>query len=205
MVCNSYVNPLRRRRNRRHFADDIFNCIFLNENVWISLKISLKFVPTVQINNIPALVQIIAWRRSGDKPLSEPMVISLLTHIIVAWPQCVNSLNWLWISDAMLGHRSGSTLVQVMACCLTAQGLVAISDNMSYYCKITQTLQCTRLGIRTFWSFWNLAVMSLHQLATFRSLSQDFYNKTLSVIRKFPQGLGWLLAFGLGFLHMAIK
>ena len=26
-------------------ADDIFKCIFLNENVWISIKISLKFVP----------------------------------------------------------------------------------------------------------------------------------------------------------------
>ena len=35
----------------------------MNENVWISLKISLKFVPTVQINNMPALVLIMAWRR----------------------------------------------------------------------------------------------------------------------------------------------
>ena len=26
------------------------------------------------INNIPVLVQIMAWRRSGDKPFSEPMV-----------------------------------------------------------------------------------------------------------------------------------
>ena len=45
----------RPRRNRRHFADDIFKCIFLNENVLISIKISLKFVPKGQINNIPAL------------------------------------------------------------------------------------------------------------------------------------------------------
>ena len=29
----------------RHFADDIFRCISLNENVWISIKISLKFIP----------------------------------------------------------------------------------------------------------------------------------------------------------------
>ena len=55
-------------------ADNIFKCIFLNENVWISLKISLKFAPEVRINNIPALVQIMAWRRTGDKPLSEPML-----------------------------------------------------------------------------------------------------------------------------------
>ena len=37
-------------------ADDIFKCIFLNENVLISIKISLKFVPKGQFSNIPALV-----------------------------------------------------------------------------------------------------------------------------------------------------
>ena len=51
-------------------ADDIFKCIFLNENIWISIKISLKG----SINNIPALVRIMAWRRPGDKSLSEPML-----------------------------------------------------------------------------------------------------------------------------------
>ena len=40
-------------------TDDIFKCIFLNENVWISIKVSFEFVPKVPINNIPALVQII--------------------------------------------------------------------------------------------------------------------------------------------------
>ena len=80
-VKNVYAYTLRPRQNWRHFADDIFKCIFLNENVLISLKISLNFVPEVRINNIPALVKIMAWRRPGDKPLSEPMVASLLTHI----------------------------------------------------------------------------------------------------------------------------
>ena len=41
---------------------------------WIPIKISLKFVPKGPINNIPALVQIMAWRRTGDKSLSEPMM-----------------------------------------------------------------------------------------------------------------------------------
>ena len=85
-------NTLRPRQNGRLFADDVFKCIFLNEYVWISLKISLKFVPKVPINNIPALVQILAWHRSSDKPLSEPMMVSLLTHICVTQPQWVNSL-----------------------------------------------------------------------------------------------------------------
>ena len=53
-VC--IFNTLRPRQNGRHFPDYIFKCIFLNENVWISINISLKFVPKGLINNIPALV-----------------------------------------------------------------------------------------------------------------------------------------------------
>ena len=86
------VDTLRPRQNGRHFADDIFKYIFLNENVWIPIKISLKFVPKGRTNNIPALVQIMAWRRPGDKPLSEPMMVSLPTHICVTRPQWVNAL-----------------------------------------------------------------------------------------------------------------
>ena len=86
-----YFNTLRPRQNGPHFADDIFKCIFLNENVWISLTISLKFVPKVWIDNSPALVQIMAWHRSGDKPLFEPMMVGLLMHICVTRPQWVKS------------------------------------------------------------------------------------------------------------------
>ena len=74
-ACAVCVNTSRPRQNGRHFADDIFKCIFLNENVGISIEISLKFVPKGPINNIPSLVQIMAWRRPGRKPLSEPMMV----------------------------------------------------------------------------------------------------------------------------------
>ena len=79
-------NILRPRQNGRHLTDDIFKCIFLYENVWIPIWISLKG----QINNIPALVQIMAWRRPGDKPLSEPMMVRVPTHICVTRPQWVH-------------------------------------------------------------------------------------------------------------------
>ena len=81
---------LRPRQNGRHFEDDIFKCIFLNANAWIPITFSLKFVPQGPINNMPALVQIMAWRLPGDKPLSEPMMVSLPTHIWVTRPQWVN-------------------------------------------------------------------------------------------------------------------
>ena len=86
----SMVNTLRPRQNGRHFADDIFKRIFFNENVWIPIQISLKFVPKGPINNIPALDRIMAWPRPGDKPLSEPMMARLPTHICVTRPQWVN-------------------------------------------------------------------------------------------------------------------
>ena len=86
------INTLGSRQDGRHFPDYIFKSIFLNENVWIPIKISLKFVPKGPINNIPALVQIMAWRRPGDKPLSEPMMVSLLTHLCVTRPQWLKGL-----------------------------------------------------------------------------------------------------------------
>ena len=84
------LNTLKPRENGRHFPDDNLKCNSLNAKVWISIKISLKFVSKGPINNIPVLVQIIAWRRPGDKPLSETMQDSLLTHICVTRPQWVN-------------------------------------------------------------------------------------------------------------------
>ena len=88
-ITASYLNTLRPRQNGRHFPDDIFKWFFVSENAWISIKISLKCVPKDPIHNIPVLVQIMAWRRPGDKPLSEPMVIRLPTQICVARPQWV--------------------------------------------------------------------------------------------------------------------
>ena len=83
------LNTLRPKQNGRHLPDDIFKCIFLNESIWIWINISLKFVPRCPIDNIPALVQIMAWRWPGDKPLSEPMMVRLPTHICVTRPQWV--------------------------------------------------------------------------------------------------------------------
>ena len=95
IVIRYKFNTLRPRQNGRHFADDIFKLIFLNENVWISIEISLKFDPQGPINNTPALVQIMAWRRSGDKPLSGPMMVRLPTHICVTQPQWVKIFKWI--------------------------------------------------------------------------------------------------------------
>ena len=119
-AARSPFNTLRPRQNGHHFADDIFKCIFLKEDVWTALKISLKFVPKVRINNIPALVQIMTWRRPGHKPLAEPMMISLLTHICVTRPQWVKTLrsqpnlsnpfSWKWICVVQLNFHWGLPL-----------------------------------------------------------------------------------------------
>ena len=93
LICHPWINTLRLRHNGRHVPDDFFNAF-----PWmkILIKIPLKFVPEGPINNISAFVQIMAWHRPGDKPLSEPMVVSLLTHICNTRPQGVNLLlTWI--------------------------------------------------------------------------------------------------------------
>ena len=65
------LTTLRPRQNGRHIPDDIFKYIFVNENIWISITLSMKFVPKLRVNNIPTM----ASRWPGAKPLSEPMIV----------------------------------------------------------------------------------------------------------------------------------
>ena len=101
-VCDSQgtlfcFNTLRLRRNRRHFAGDILKRIFWNENLWILIKISLKFIPKHPVNNITALVQIIAWRWAGNKQLCKPMIALFAdVYICITWTQRVNSEGLAW-------------------------------------------------------------------------------------------------------------
>ena len=92
--CKDY--SLKPRRNGRHFADDIFKWIFTNKRVCILIGISLKFVPKRQIGDKSELVQVMACRRKGDKPLPEPMLtwFTMFTdaYICVTTGRWVNSL-----------------------------------------------------------------------------------------------------------------
>ena len=51
----NWINSLRPRQNCRHFADDIFKFVSMNQHAWISLKISLMSIAKFRFNNIPAL------------------------------------------------------------------------------------------------------------------------------------------------------
>ena len=80
-ISFTYFITLWPRQNDRHFPDDTFkciSCICVNESVYMLIRISLKFVRKVPINNNPASVHVIVWRRAG----------SLLTYIYVAGPWC---------------------------------------------------------------------------------------------------------------------
>ena len=80
------------------------------------MKILLEFILKCPINNIPAFVQILAWRRLGDKPLSEPMMIILLTHIYVTGPQWVKAkLNYVANYTSIKDHSTMLKAVQLMA------------------------------------------------------------------------------------------
>ena len=86
-------NTLRPRQNGRHFADDTFKRIFMNENVWISTNISLKFVPKGLINNIPALVQI---RLGADQATSHYLNQWWLIYWRIYASLGLNELKWTY-------------------------------------------------------------------------------------------------------------
>ena len=93
---NAGLNTLRPRKNGHYLPDDISKCLFLNENVWISIKISLTFVLKGQINNIAALVRIMAWCWPGNQPLPEPTMVNLLIHMSLGLNELTGQLWDYW-------------------------------------------------------------------------------------------------------------
>ena len=110
-----WVYTLRPRQNGHHLVDNIFAFIFLNENAWILNNISLKLFLMGPINNIPVLVQIMAWCWPSNKPWSEPMMVSLLTHICITWYQWVNNSIQFNFAGSEKSVIQGSSLPYSMA------------------------------------------------------------------------------------------
>ena len=130
---NIRVGFMASEKSGRHFADDIFKWIFANDNVWILIKISLMFAPK---SSVPALVQIMAWFLPGDKPLSEPAMIRLPTHICVIRPQWVNkTFRWTIEWDVLPFNPGLSHAKDTLS---SGNSIDGITDQ-----------------IFTFWSFWH--------------------------------------------------
>ena len=82
-MSHACVNSCPPGQNGRHFADDISKCIFMNEKFCILIRISQKFVPKSPIDYIPALVQIMAWRRLATSHYLIQCWIWLLTRPVI--------------------------------------------------------------------------------------------------------------------------
>ena len=96
-----HINILRPIQNCRHFADAIFKFIFLKENVWISLKISLKFVPKGRINNIPALVQIMGYASKSHLLLANNVLLLSYFSLIVCLSTVIMCSDVWWWCDTL--------------------------------------------------------------------------------------------------------
>ena len=120
------MNTLRPEQNDCHFADNKFKCIFFKKILWISNKISLKCIVWRLNDNKWALVQLMAWCQANTWTDVDQDV--WCHNNGVTRPQCVNKAKvetiWicksLWPGNYIWWHRPGSTLAQVMACCMTA-------------------------------------------------------------------------------------
>ena len=91
------------------------------------------------INNIPALVQIMAWHRSGDKPLSEPMMVSLLMHICVTQPQWVKG-ELLAVHNEYLGDSWSQARHELWGVCCECFGKELVLGKL--------------WGVFVLWMFW---------------------------------------------------
>ena len=113
-----------------------FSCAFSSMKIAVFfIKFSMKYVRKGLIDNNPALVPIMAWRRSGDKPLSEPTMISLTTHICVTRPQWVNIYIYIYIYIYICIHifREWMGIQRIFYCKITS-----LAPEQLWDCNITK-------------------------------------------------------------------
>ena len=115
------INTLRPRRNEQHFADDIFKRkLFSSMKMFeFRLKFHWSLFPRVQLTIFQHWVQVMAWRRIGDKPLSEPKMVRSTTHICVTRPQWVKTWN-LIARTRMNGCLIFTLALHIMGCKMSA-------------------------------------------------------------------------------------
>ena len=102
-----WVNTLTPKQDGHHFVDGILKCLLFNENVRLSIKISMNIVSSGPVNNN----SVIAWRRTGDKPLSEPMMVYFTDAYHSA---SVNSYNNCCLSRGSFGFATISQIARFM-------------------------------------------------------------------------------------------
>ena len=126
--CSIHFDTLRPCQNGRHFTGDPIRFIFLNKTVKISIKISLEFVPKGQMNKILALVQIMAWRRPGDKSFSGPMIVRLPTYI------CITRAQWVKYTEIYTA-RQFQLLLNTSAITASANCFISIVNIPMWPCE----------------------------------------------------------------------
>ena len=141
----------------------------MHENVWISIKISLKFVSMGPIINIPSLVQIMAWRRPGDKPLSEPMMVSLPTHLWITRSQWAKGRRrprpYFNITKDILSYCK---VLKVQDLCLKFSYHFEICQASQQYCcpdtcQISNRSEHFNTQSRRFKTLWDVAIRHLNE------------------------------------------
>ena len=86
---------------------NIFKDNLLNREIWISIKHSLKFGPIGPIDKSSSLFQVMAWRRTSDKPLSGPMMAQFSDAYMLQWVDkiCTRTPPGPWFNITMLPYQ----------------------------------------------------------------------------------------------------
>ena len=134
-------------------------CILLNEKFCISAKISLNFVPKGSIDNDPALIQIMAWHRKGDKPLSEPMLTWFidvyaalgedeLKHFDGATTHLFNHVSYEWRNNSSVldNIETNDSSVWHSSCCYLIWTTHHLIHNYIYVSYIWMACCLTRMA-----------------------------------------------------------
>ena len=150
--CFCLINSSPPGQNGHHFADNIFKCIFMDEKFYILTWISLKFVPKGPIDNDAALVQVIAWHQTSDKPLPEPMLTQLTIYAtlggdkLTSWNNLVSINPLCIIHVAILTYKYDILYSQVITVVTDGWSAHVISVHLFNSAKTAETVTGTEFN-----------------------------------------------------------
>ena len=169
----------------------VFSWIKLYE---MRLRFHWRIFPKFTINNIPALDQLMARSRPGDKPLSEPKMVRLPTHICVTQPQWFDiPPTYFFIFPEANAEWNEWGIVQMMHCVYDTKagrklycdrkvsqcGIVGgIGDDNFYWLWPTDAIWC-----RSFGSTLAQVMAWCHQAAFPEPMLTDYPRYPVSFIR----------------------
>ena len=180
------VNTLRPGQDGRHFGRQHFRLHFLEWNFFNFTQNFTEICYLDLIDNMSALVQIMAWPRTGDKPLSEAMLLCCVDAYVSL---SLNKLtHWGWVTHicvsklTIIGSDNGLAPGRCQTIIWTNDGILLIGTLGTNFSEILikiNTFSLKKMYLKMSSGKWRPFCLGLNVLRRFHEIAAGPFWKWL--------------------------